>query len=270
MSSQLEALLKRIVQRLIRRLVKEGLLVIDAEQPWLDLPDPEPIDQISAASIRYRVAIGPHSGQRTLTIHNPALIRQGQTTKPLTANLHGFSLNAAVACKPHQRERFERLVRYVTRPAICLDRLSLRNDGQVQYELQHPYRDGTTHVLFSATDFISKLAALIPRPRHHLVRYHGVLAPNARLRALIIPAGKKQKKKHQIDDRDQKPIRQEPTAVARLSWAERLKRVFDIDISLCPRCGGRLRVIAEITDPAVIRTILDHVARSPPISGAVR
>ena len=44
-----------------------------------------------------------------------------------------------------------------------------------------------------------------------------------------------------------------------LSWAERLKRVFDIDISVCPLCGGTLRVIADVTDPDAIQTILAHL-----------
>jgi len=50
-----------------------------------------------------------------------------------------------------------------------------------------------------------------------------------------------------------------------LSWAERLKRVFDIDISVCPLCGGTLRVIADVTDPDAIQTILAHLRqRAPP------
>jgi hypothetical protein len=54
-----------------------------------------------------------------------------------------------------------------------------------------------------------------------------------------------------------------PTAP--LTWAQRLKRVFEIDISLCPLCGGQLRVIGDITDPDLIRKILDHVnSRAPP------
>jgi len=53
-----------------------------------------------------------------------------------------------------------------------------------------------------------------------------------------------------------------------LSWAERLKRVFDIDISVCPLCGGTLRVIADVTDPEAIRTILAHLRqRAPPDAG---
>jgi len=62
-----------------------------------------------------------------------------------------------------------------------------------------------------------------------------------------------------------------PDAPARLSWARRLKRVFDIDIEYCPRCGGRLQIIAAIVDPRVLAKILTHLhlpARAPPRSPA--
>jgi uncharacterized protein YbaR (Trm112 family) len=41
-----------------------------------------------------------------------------------------------------------------------------------------------------------------------------------------------------------------------------MRRVFDLDVLACPRCGGRLRVIATVQDPAVVRTILAHLART--------
>ena len=57
--------------------------------------------------------------------------------------------------------------------------------------------------------------------------------------------------------------------VAPLTWAQRLKRVFNIDITLCPRCGGTMRVIADITNPDIIQKILDHIeAQPPPLSPA--
>jgi hypothetical protein len=45
----------------------------------------------------------------------------------------------------------------------------------------------------------------------------------------------------------------------RWSWAELLQRVFAVDVLACPRCGGRMRVIATIDDPAVVRRILTHL-----------
>ena len=67
-------------------------------------------------------------------------------------------------------------------------RLSLTQNGSVRYQLKTPYRDGTTHVLFEPLDFISKLAALVPKPRVNLTRYHGVFAPNSKHRAHVTPA----------------------------------------------------------------------------------
>jgi len=91
-------------------------------------------------------------------------------------------IGAGVAAKAHQRDKLERLCRYITRPAISEKRLSLTNQGKVRYELKTPYRDGTTHVIFEPVDFIAKLAALVPKPRVNLTRYHGVFAPNRVLR----------------------------------------------------------------------------------------
>jgi hypothetical protein len=264
--TELRTLLNLVIKRVVRRLERDGLLIPDPEQPWLDLDFHEPIDSLSAASISYRIAIGPHSGSRTLTLHDPSFIRTDKPEKALTADRDGFSLNAAVSCQSYQRERLERLCRYVTRPAICLDRLTVRADDKIQYELKNPFRDVTTHILFSPLDFLSKLASLVPRPRHNLVRYHGVFAPNSRMRKLIVPT-KCKKPKAKIDRSGHKSVAESDAAdevIAPLTWAQRLKRVFNIDISLCPLCGGTMRVIADITDPDVIQRILDHIEAQPP------
>ena len=163
-----------------------------------------------------------------------------------------------------QRVKVERLCRYIARPAIATARLALTAQGDIRYTLRTPYRDGTTHVIFEPLDFIARLAALVPRPRVHLRRYHGVLAPHSALRTAITPAG-----------------RGAGTAAAAwspaerhraMSWAQRLKRV-GTGLSLSPRqqaerCGGRVKVIASIEDPAVIGRMLAHLARpaSPPVT----
>jgi hypothetical protein len=73
------------------------------------------------------------------------------------------------------------MCRYITRPAIANERIALNRAGQVVLTLKTPYRDGTTHLLMSPLEFMQRLAALVPRPRLHLIRFHAVLAPNARL-----------------------------------------------------------------------------------------
>src|SRR5207244_13115718 len=89
----------------------------------------------------------------------------------------------------HYEWSFERLCRYAARPAVATERLSKLADGRLLYPLKRPSRDGTTAVIFEPQDFLAKLAALVPAPRVHLVRFHGILGPAAALRALIIPTG---------------------------------------------------------------------------------
>jgi len=143
-----------------------------------------------------------------------------------------------------------------------MERLSIDEDGLVVHELKRPFRDGTTQILFEPLDFIARLAALIPRPRTHQVRYHGIFAPNAHRRRLVVPSPAALSSPTTAEETEA------PRPCIPMSWMQRLRRVFDIDLSECPRCGGALRVLSVITDPTVIRTILEHLdnraARAPP------
>ena len=98
------------------------------------------------------------------------------------------SLHAGVAARKDERKKLERLCRYIARPAVSEKQLSLLSNGHVRYELKMPYRDGTTHAIFEPMDFISRLAALVPKPRVDLTRFHGVFAPNSAHRAQVTPA----------------------------------------------------------------------------------
>ena len=96
----------------------------------------------------------------------------------------GFSLHAGVAARADQRQKLERLCRYISRPAISEKRLSVTPNDNVRYQLKTPYRDGTTHVIFEPPDFISRLAALVPKPRVNLTRFHGGFALNSTPRSV--------------------------------------------------------------------------------------
>ena len=135
--------------------------------------------------------------------------------------------------------------------------MSLTEHGKVRYELKTPYRDGTTHVIFEPLDFIARLAALVPKPRVHLTRFHGVVAPNSQYRARVTPAkrGRGGKRLAQGDSDGPTPAERR----ASMPWAQRLKRVFNIDIETCQACGGAVRIIACIEDPIVIEKILTHL-----------
>ena len=126
-----------------------------------------------------------------------------------------------------------------------------------RYQLKTPYRDGTTHVIFEPLDFIARLAALVPKPRVNLTRFHGVFAPNSKHRAAVTPAKRGKGNKPKVSDEGQEQTSAERRAS--MSWAQRLKRVFNIDIETCGECGGPVKVIACIEDPAVIDKILTHL-----------
>ena len=72
-------------------------------------------------------------------------------------------------------------------PALSSKRLSLTRNGQVRYELTTPWSNGTTQVIFESLDFISRLVVLVPRPRVHLTRFHGLFAPNSNYLPLVTP-----------------------------------------------------------------------------------
>jgi len=55
-------------------------------------------------------------------------------------------------------------------------------------QLKSPNKEGTSHIVMEPLEFMERLAALVPHPRLHLIRFHGVLAPNAKLRSQIVPA----------------------------------------------------------------------------------
>lgn len=172
---------------------------------------------------------------------------------------------AGVATKAHNRDKLERLCRYIARPALSEKSLSLTAQGKVRYELETPCCDGTTHVIFEPLDFMARLAALVPKPRSNLTRFHGVFAPNSKHRVQVTPAKRGKGNKTQAPDepKDQTPAERR----AAITWAQRLKRVFNIDIETCSECGGAVKAIACIEDPMVIDKILTHLHKKAASAG---
>jgi hypothetical protein len=97
--------------------------------------------------------------------------------------------------------------------------------------------------------FRRRITALVPKPRVNLTRFHGILAPHARERSLVTPAGRRGHAGAEADTRTPEQRRQA------LTWAQRLKRVFAVDISTCEHCGGNVRIVA-------LRTRLSSAASS--------
>lgn len=127
----------------------------------------DPMSDLLGHSITYRIALAAQAGRRVFTLQTlPASdpeVRSGDTV----GQVAGLSLHAGVAARAHERDKLERLCRYISRPPVSEKRLSLTSGGSVRYYLKTPYRDGTTHGFLEPLDFI---------------------APNSKQRALMTPA----------------------------------------------------------------------------------
>ena len=289
----------RVAQRIARLLERRGLGPGAAPLEADPLAQEQPLlAALYGASVASRIAMGPRAGRSVLRVGDQVDADDlPRFEGPRCASVGGLSLHANVAVPARDRQRLERLCRYVARPPVATERLSQLPDGQLVYRLKQRWRDGTTHVLFSPQELIEKLAALVPPPRFHGVRYHGVLGPRARARQRVVPGGEPVTSSLKIPGVAQPgpaapadprpPIGSGPVAMApieptrtgataapsarsefapadslpprarRVEWAELLRRVFAVDVLACPRCGGRMRLLSVIHPPEAARAILE-------------
>ena len=256
--------------------------------------------ELGSAAVQGRAALGERAGERD--------VRVGRGTRsepfvkgPQCADVDGFSLHAAVRVAARDRDRLEHLCRYAGRPAIAESRLSLLADGRLCYELKKRWKDGTTAVVMTPQVLMERLCALVPRPRRHLVTYHGAFAPAAGIRPWVVPrvveegdgcrhapgaaesaaageeieagdeAGRRMQGRRSVPHLPGKR-RRGSRRYRRYSWAELLRRVYLLDVLVCPRCGGTRRLLAAIHDPASIRKVLEAIGLSAdvPVMAAAR
>jgi hypothetical protein len=224
----------------------------------------------------------------------------------------GFSVDASVRITlvdrdvPSYFRSLEHLLRYCARPPFALERLSVIRapDGRIiriRYVLprhkaanwvgpgrgRKSTRPGASGVVeLTPFEFLDRLADLVPPPRKHRHRYHGVFAPNHKLRRAVtaLAIGNIGKRGdattggHGGDGRgtggccDANPNHKPRSHdTSRIAWAKLLARVGEEFPLECPACGGDIRLIAFITEPGPIRKILTHLGEPlepPPIAAA--
>src|SRR2546425_1956978 len=254
--ADIATVVQTISRRVIRTLRSLGYLEAGSDTAvatgYDPLMDDEPaLAHTLAASVQQRVAFGERAGQQVRRMgsgfgyagERPA------RTGPRCVSVHGFSLHANTQVPAHRRDQLERLMRYTARGAVALERLEEAAHGDLVYTCTKPWSDGTTGVTLSPLELLEKLAALVPLPRVHLVRYGGCLAPHSRLRGAITPTPRQQGVEGP----------QASSAPPHWSWARLLKRGFALDLATCPFCHqGTLRIIAAMTQGEVISKILRH------------
>ena len=268
-NDELARVVRGVSRRVIKYLRKMGRLSEDGEEVFIgDASDEghEALLHLKRASISSRIALGPRAGLRVRRIGSSFGYEEEipKTQSYGCVSMNGFSVHAATSIKAHERDRLEKLLRYLGRGPVSHERISLSDDGNILYALKSSY-DGATHVMFSPMELIEKLASIIPPPYKHQVNYYGCLSSHSKLRAEIVgspvvavlqQAGPRQ------EGQDMGGIELEsrnPSSSRYIPWAELLKRTFGIDLSSCSKCGGRVRVIAAIMDTEAIAKILDYV-----------
>lgn len=215
---------------------------------------------LAAASVRGQGATGDEAGHQlpALFAPEPEPRAAGRSSPPLVATGAGFSLHAGVHVPANRRGRLEKLCRYIARPPLATERLTIDEQGRILYSLRHPYQ-GRTHVVFTPRTLLERLCAMVPPPRRHLLTYHGVLAPASSWRSDVVP---------QPASRGRGPFASRGgVGSGAYRWAELLKRAFGADVLVC-ECGARREVISCITDRSVAARILRHLGlpEEPPAS----
>jgi hypothetical protein len=135
--------------------------------------------------------------------------------------------------------------------------------------LKRPWRDGTTAFLFTPHELIERLVAQAPRPRAHLTRYHGVLAPAFAARAQIVLGGNEgEADGERAGKLDEVEGAKKPRRPGRFPWASLIWRVFLKDVLECGRCSGRMEIVAAVTSRVGVVRILEHMGL-PSVAPAV-
>ena len=299
--ADVQQLVSRIRERVARALRKAGKWVAPGEAAdGVEGGGDELLPGLAAAAVQGRALLGERAGQADARVG-----RHGRyepfVKGPLCAEVEGFSLHAGAWVAARDREGLEKLCRYAARPAVAESRLTELPDGRIGYSLKKRWKDGTTHVVMTKAVLMERLCALVPKPRKHLVTYHGVLAPAAGLRSQVVPKREVEERegegcnhgtdgaaaavpapangedaafrRRQLQRRLRERLRvphgggKRRSGRRRYPWASLLMRVFGIDVLLCPHCSGTRRVLAAIHDPDSVRKVLGALGLSAEVPG---
>jgi hypothetical protein len=203
-------------------------------------------------------------------LQEEGLLGEERTELLLSWRHTGFSVHTRVRVEPEDGAAVERLARYIMRPPISLERMEWEGTGPVWYRARLGHASGQgqgreAEEVFDAAEFLARVLMHVPEPRRHLVRYYGAYsnASRGRRRRALQEAGEgfsaglypRVASSASADDGG-------PDArVLRRRWRELIRRIYEVDPLVCPRCQAEMRVVAFIIDHAVVDKILRHLQR---------
>jgi hypothetical protein len=228
-STEVGDVLAHATGRMAKHLRRKGLVEEQDEELGMD-------NELAALTASAVSGVSPPAGPEFRRGALPLSHVSITFDKPLCAALDGFTLHAATRAGALDLEGREALLKYILRPAVAQERVTHAPGGLVRITLKRPFSDGTVAVDMDPLSLLCRLAAAVPPPRFHTVRYAGVLAPASKLRPRIVPG---QQTPEQGDagpaDVVDKPLRK---GSRYRPWAELLKRTFDQPTNCSRRSAG--------------------------------
>jgi len=272
-TSDVADVLVEVRVRLVRYFQRRGVIASEAANLEDAFAASEPaLSQIAAAAVTGLPPAGPELRRRPVAIElrgRPGIV----VTAPLCVAEMGFSLHAATRAGALDERGRDALIRYVLRPPLATERLTPGPDGLVRIELKKPFRDGTYAIDLDPLSLLCRLAAAVPPPRLHTVRYSGVLAAASKWRSQVIPQPLVPAPSPEATT-NKTPEKPGGTSSHRCQYRpfiELLARTFSIDVTVCPSCGGRMRLVALVKDASSIARFLRNLGEPtepPPMAPA--
>jgi hypothetical protein len=255
--NEVETLVCRASKRILRFLQRRAVITLvtapgDSEVTVVTdetMGEKDPLlARLLAAATAGAAPAGPANKRKTIRIvldPDDRPVAKGT----LCAQTQGFNLHAATKVAANDKQGRLTLCKYILRPPLANDRLKILDDGNVRLDFKKPWSDGTTSVELEPLALIARLAALVPPPKRHTVRYFGVLSSHAASRSEVVPSPAE----------PAEPTPTEPDKPKNTSryicWSELLRRTFGFEI-VCSECHSQLRLIALIKTEDIAKKIL--------------
>ena len=239
------AVLERTRDRMSKYLRRRGLLDDSADEKEAEARGERAgLTRLAASAVSGATPpAGPEWRRGALPLTPRAMVFE----HPLCVALDGFTLHAATRAGGLDTPGREALLKYILRPTIAQERILRGPDGLVRVALKKAFSDGTVAVDLDPLSLLSRLCAAVPPPRFHTVRYAGVLGSASKLRPRLAPKREAAALAPCVED-----VAEVPDVPRRRSpyrpWAELLRRTFGFDVLSCPRCEGRMRLLAMVTE----------------------
>jgi hypothetical protein len=286
--AEMQMVAQDVRDRVLKMLIRRGLIGEETHESNEEKKVDDALEACrNVASSRGRFERIDDKGRAQQDLFPEDLPFSRRKKSPWAGDIDGFSVEAGAHFDALDRKGRERLIRYCLRPAISNERLMILRDGSIAYKTKYPMRRSKTHRVMTPIEAMARIASIVAPPRSPLLRYHGVLAANAKWRKLIVPlrdraepcatSDESSKKASQKPKMAKKPsdqlallavLQTSPTtrvptwrpSTSYIPWADLLKRSFDFDVLKCPQCSGRMEIIAVITRPEAIGRILSHLS----------